>query len=373
MSYLLINYLFYILSLVKSDRNTLVIVFILFTVLAGTRFTAGGDIDGYISTFEVIKDLAHYLQGDFVSDENYLKYYLEWFFTLINSFVQSCGFEYYMVFFIVSTLINIYLIKSIQLINRVLDIHYMIFFIVYFNFVFFITQMWYIRQGLAGIFILYAFLQYFNKQKIKAYLYMILALGTHISSSMILIPSLWAVLKLKSRYFLILLLISLIVYILKLSLLNYFIDLSGLIFNKDVNVLLIYAESEFAEEQESLALINYLYIVISFYILLLRRELFDENIYYKLISSYVILSAIFSLLFYELSIMTRINISINIGLAFWFAIEYYNFREKKIYLIFIILLSFLYFIRVMVLNDYNYNLFFPYDNWIYNIIEGVFR
>jgi len=369
MIYILINFIFYWLSLLKENRYTLPIIFVILTFLSGTRYEVGGDVDGYINIFDNIKTLSDYFQGEFTYAFS-VKFYIEWFFSFINSVIKTLGLDYYVVFLVTSLLINIYIVKNIYMINKKLEINYMIFFIVYFNFVYFLTQMWYIRQGLAGVFILYAVISYVNQEKLKSYVYYILALGTHVTSSIVLLPFLVIILKLSNRLVLLLLFGSINIYFFKIPLLDYFIDFSKLFMSQDINFLLIYSE-EFSDAKQSLSFSSYLNILISFYILTVRNKIFNENIYYKIITSYVILSTIFSLLFYELQIMGRINITISIGLAFFFATEYYNVKQKGLYVVLVILLSWLYFLRVFLLNEYNYNLFFHYDNFIVNILRGV--
>lgn len=371
MIYILFNFILYSLSLVKENKYTVPIVFILLTFLSGTRYEVGGDVDGYINIFENIKTLSYYFQGDFTYTF-YIKYYIEWLFSFINSFVKTLGFDYYVVFLITSLLINTYIVKSIVIFNQKVKINYIIFFIIYFNFAYFLTQMWYIRQGLAGIFILYGVFCFFNKKRLKSYIYMVLAAGIHATSTLVLLPFLVIFFKLHGRYILLLLIGSIIVYFFKIPILEYIINFSKLFMSQDINFLLTYSE-EFSDAKTGLAFGTYLNILISFYILIVRSKIFNENIFYKIIASYVILSSIFSLLFYELQIMGRINITISIGLAFFFATEYYYVKQKGLYMSLILILSWLYFIRVFLLNEYNYNLFFHYDNFIVNILREVIR
>jgi len=212
---------------------------------------------------------------------------------------------------------------------------------------------------------------YIENQKLKSYIYYILALGTHFYSSIALLPFLILMYKIDYKYLFSLLVFSLFVFFLKIPLLVYMIDISSIFMSDEFNFVLGYSQKEgMAFAKESLSLTTYLNIVISFYILTVRKKLFLNNIYYKTIGIFIILSTVFSLLFYEVQIFGRINITLSIGLAFWIAMEYYFIKQKWLYKIVIILFSLVYFSKVYVFHSINQDIYFPYDNFIVKIFKG---
>lgn len=340
---------------------------LIFAMIAGTRYECGGDFYGYKDYFDIVVSL--YESGNLFTQIT--KYNIEFIFTGINLLVYFSGLDFFYVFLIVGFLSNFYLYKILKIYKKN-DVDINIFIITYFAFIFFIHQMWYIRQSLSMILTIYGFFLLFEKKYLKFIIYLIVATSVHFSSSMVIIPILIISYMIKNtkilRFFLVFLIITgVIIVSFNVHVMEHIVKISDFILAPGINFVRYYAyESQWSGQAvERVGLLQIFVVFLSIYVLAFKKLYYLANKFNKFNIILMVFYIFFSFLFYELEIAHRINCSLLFGLCLFLANEHNIIKQNFVFRFFIILFSFMYLIRFLILNDFSYELFKTYQSFLF--------
>ena len=191
-------------SLLNDPKKRLLYLFIggvFFSVLFSLRDPSIGN------------DAANY--ASLVTSPGLLQQKIEPFFLFLAWLVRFFGGNEYVYFFLISLLINVFLLKAFYIFNKNRFHLYYLFFIT--SFLFINMNMNIMRQGVAISFTTLAIAYYYSKAYLKFLFLIIAAILTHVSSAIILLVPLFGIFNFKPQIIKTLILGLIILYFVKLS------------------------------------------------------------------------------------------------------------------------------------------------------------
>lgn len=345
-----------LLAVFKKNKHLLSFVFFIIVLIAGLRYETGGDKVGYDNYYETTNSLSNYLDGDFTVDISTSKYYLEFFFTLLNSISKTFNFDVTGVYFL-TALLSVFLIKNI--IKKLPFLNKYIFIFLYICMLLLSFQMAYIRQGLAILFISNSLIYLTEKKYFKSLFLYVFAFGSHVMSTVVLTPILFICFINFYYSYIPILFSAAMLYFFNIKLLesitNYFSSFAGL----DL-LLLSYTDLNIDNHVKSLSITALFSIAISLYVIIFRKKIYFENKAYRYISNLIFTYCFLNFVITDFPVFTRIYFSLLLAFPLWFSFEYNYVKNKLIFITFTSFFGVIYFIRIFVLDESNSLEFFPY-------------